>query len=308
MINILLIGATGQIGSTLVDYLKNIGNLYISTKKNLSLVESSGSIFKKLNNIQPQIIINAAAYTNVEHAPQEKELVYTVNTTGPKILAHWTEVNNALLCHYSSNYIFNGFKNTPYLEVDSADPLSVYGLSKWLGEQAIRSTTRNYLIFRVGWVYSSYQNNFVKKMLRLAEKKQEIFVVNDQLGTPTSADWIAKITSNIIKKYIWKPNYFPFGTYHLSPQGVTTWFKFAKQIFNIANKITTTNNILLKPSINPISTENFSSNIQRPRNSYLDCKKLCNTFSVKQPYWLDELEPTLATILKNPISLDKNNL
>lgn len=295
MNTILLIGATGQLGQALKQSLNSAAQLHIADRKDISLDGCPDSINEKLNRINPQIIVNAAAYTNVEQATQEANLVYATNTNGPYTLARWAQKNNALLCHYSSNYIFNGKKHSPYLESDSADPLSVYGQSKWLGDQAVSSTLDKHLIFRVGWIYSSYGNNFIKKMLHAAHQKQKIFVVNDQIGTPTAADWIAEITTKIVKRYIANPNFFPFGTYHLSPKGETSCFQFAKKIFQIAEHVD--NQTFRQVIVYPTSTKKFVKNAWRPENARLNCRKLFSTFSLEAPCWTKDLPTNIKEII-----------
>lgn len=296
MPTILLIGATGQLGTALKKQLKNIGNLYITEKTSFSLTDCPQIITKKLNYIRPQIIVNAAAYTNVEKAETESDVANNVNAYGPSIIARWAQHHHALLCHYSSDYVFDGKKKHPYKENDLVQPLSFYGLSKWLGEQAIISVLNKHLIFRISWVYSPYRHNFVKTILKTAHKKKEFFVVDDQIGTPTSADWIARTTTEILKIYIKKPHNFPFGLYHMSPYGTVSWFELTKIIFSMANKITKRN--FIQNTVSPISTKKFSEGkILRPLNSQLNCNKLFTTFLLDQPIWLEDLEYVLKELL-----------
>ena len=277
-IKILLIGKNGQIGSAIKKKLNKINrNIICLSKKELNL-ENLLSIEKKLNRIKPEIIINAAAYTKVNDAERNKNLCYKINALSIKKIARWVYKNNSFLVHYSTDYVFSGKNKKPWKENDKTKPINVYGKSKLAGEKFIISSKCKYLILRVSWVYADNGENFPKKIIKKIKNKNKIFVVNDQIGTPNHADFISEITIKIIKKIIKEPLINP-KILNLSARGHTTYYKFAKKIYEKLKKKYKQCNII------PIATNKLSGKIKRPLNSKLDISMLEKFLNFKSPNW-----------------------
>ena len=277
-IKILLIGKNGQIGSAIKKRLNKINrNIICLSKKELNL-ENLLSIEKKLNRIKPEIIINAAAYTKVNDAERNKNLCYKINALSIKKIARWVYKNNSFLVHYSTDYVFSGKNKKPWKENDKTKPINVYGKSKLAGVKNIISSKCKYLILRVSWVYADNGENFPKKIIKKIKNKNKIFVVNDQIGTPNHADFISEITIKIIKKIIKEPLINP-KILNLSARGHTTYYKFAKKIYEKLKKKYKQCNII------PIATNKLSGKIKRPLNSKLDISMLEKFLNFKSPNW-----------------------
>ena len=277
-IKILLIGKNGQIGSAIKKKLNKINrNIICLSKKELNL-ENLLSIEKKLNRIKPEIIINAAAYTKVNDAERNKNLCYKINALSIKKIARWVYKNNSFLVHYSTDYVFSGKNKKPWKENDKTKPINVYGKSKLAGEKFIISSKCKYLILRVSWVYADNGENFPKKIIKKIKNENKIFVVNDQIGTPNHADFISEITIKIIKKIIKEPLINP-KILNLSARGHTTYYKFAKKIYEKLKKKYKQCNII------PITTNKLSGKIKRPLNSKLDISMLEKFLNFKSPNW-----------------------
>ena len=253
---IVVTGCDGQLGKEIIKELnkenKTLKNeIFALNREKLDICD-----IDKVNNcilsINPDIVINCAAFTKVDLCEDEVELAYKVNSIGPKNLAIYCEKVNAKLVHISTDYVFDGNKNI-YREDDITNPQSVYGKSKLLGEQYVQSFSSKYFIIRTAWLYGD-GNNFVKTMLKLSESKNEINVVNDQIGTPTSTKDLAKV----ILKLIYTENY---GLYHGTNKGSCSWYEFSKKIFEMKN---------IDIKVNPISSKEYASKVKRPQYSVLD--------------------------------------
>ena len=291
-IKILLIGKNGQIGSAIKKRLNKINrNIICLSKKELNL-ENLLSIEKKLNRIKPEIIINAAAYTKVNDAERNKNLCYKINALSIKKIARWVYKNNSFLVHYSTDYVFSGKNKKPWKENDKTKPINVYGKSKLAGEKFIISSKCKYLILRVSWVYADNGENFPKKIIKKIKNKNKIFVVNDQIGTPNHADFISEITIKIIKKIIKEPLINP-KILNLSARGHTTYYKFAKKIYEKLKKKYKQCNIM------PITTNKLSGKIKRPLNSKLDISMLEKFLNFKSPNWELIFFKKINRIIKN---------
>jgi len=229
---ILLLGKNGQVGRALQNSLMTCGELIAIGRDDLDLVNLE-KLSETLNNIKPDIIVNASAYTSVDKAESFSSLSYMINTSVVKTIAEYSRDNNALFIHYSTDYVFDGTKSTSYLEDDKPNPLNVYGKSKLAGENAILDSKCLALIFRTSWVISTHGNNFIKTILRLAQNQDNLNVVNDQFGSPTSAALIAEVTIKSIIAF--KSNNIELGVYNLTASGYTTWYKLAVFIINRAN-------------------------------------------------------------------------
>jgi len=283
---VLVTGSKGQLGQSIQSYSEDlfkdieftfvdIDTLDITNKKSIK------KFFKKHTFSH---VINCAAYTAVDKAEEEQKLSRKVNFKGVKRLAKACLKYNITLIHISTDFVFDGNSDRPYNEEDQTNPLSVYGVSKLKGEEAITKILDKYFIVRTSWLYSEFGNNFVKTMLRLAETKKEISVVNDQIGTPTYAKDLAFFLLKLIRDR--KEDY---GIYHYSNIGEISWYDFAKSIFKLSNN---------KIKVNPIPSSEFPTLATRPTYSTLSKQKIITTFNYKIHNWKDSLERCLKVINK----------
>jgi len=283
---ILLFGKSGQLGWELQRTLSLLGTLIAldrSGSKGLcgDLSDLEG-LRNTINTVKPDIIVNAAAYTAVDKAEHETELVQLINAQATELLAQEAKRINTLLVHYSTDYVFGGKGKTPWNENDDPEPLNQYGQSKLFGEQSIQASGCKYLIFRTSWVYGSKGNNFAKTMLRLASERQSLSIINDQVGAPTSAALLADCTAHAIYQAVYNPQLL--GLYHLSASGKTTWYEYANLVIEHAR---TMGKELLVNEIKPITTLEYPTPAKRPLNSRLDTAKFCNNFNLVLPQWQD---------------------
>jgi dTDP-4-dehydrorhamnose reductase len=285
-VKILLLGAQGQVGFQLQRSLACLGQLHSTTRLDLDLSDIS-AIRSLTNEVKPDLIVNAAAYTAVDKAEQETELARQINTIAPAILAEQAKKLAIPLVHYSTDYVFDGSKNSPWIETDVTGPLSHYGLTKLEGEQAILASECEHLIFRTSWVYDRRGHNFLNTMLRLAEERDQLNIVDDQLGTPTWSRHIADVTAQALAQVnkdesFWKRN---SGIYHLSATGQTSWKGFAEAIFKLAEK-----DGRRVPKVNGIPTTDYPTPAKRPLNSLMDNSKLQQHFGLQLPDWQQSLQ------------------
>ncbi|MBP4050867.1 dTDP-4-dehydrorhamnose reductase [Chromobacterium violaceum] len=294
MTRILITGKNGQIGHELMTALVPLGELIALDRAGMDLA-SVNVIQSALNGLRPDIIVNPAAYTSVDKAESEPELAHAVNAIAPATMARWAAEHGALLVHYSTDYVFNGKGSAPWRENDAADPQSVYGLSKWLGEQAVRAATEHHLILRTSWVFGPHGANFLKTILRLAGERTELKVVADQIGAPTSAALIAATTAQLIRRYLSDGNYGSFGTYHLAAAGETSWHGYAQYLIDQAGRLGFPL-ALTADAVHGIPTEAYPLPAKRPANSRLDCSKLKNDFGIALPTWQSGVDAALAIL------------
>ena len=298
----LLIGPSGQVGSALLERRASLGEVVPLDHPELDLA-SADSIHRAVRELRPQVIINAAAYTAVDQAEREETLAFRVNAHGPAILAEEAARLGALLVHFSTDYVFDGEKPTPYVETDPPNPLNVYGRSKLAGDQAIQASGCRYLIFRTSWVYGSSGKNFVLTMLRLAREGKPLRVVDDQHGAPTSSRQIARAVREILLAGEARREMAPddmkrvraaSGLYHATAAGVTTWFGFAAAI--LAERARMPGACVTAPKLTPITTGEYNAPAKRPANSVLSNAKLAATFGVRMQSWERGLEETLSAL------------
>ncbi len=282
---ILLFGKNGQVGWELQRSLAPLGEVialgsdsqdYCGDFTNLQ------SLAETVQKIKPDIIVNAAAHTAVDKAESETELAQTINTDAPALLAREAKNLNAWLIHYSTDYVFDGSGTKPWIETDPTAPLGVYGATKLAGEQAIQASGCKHLIFRTSWVYGARGNNFAKTMLRLAQERDSLSIINDQIGAPTGADLLADVTAHAIRTMQSKKELS--GLYHLVSSGETSWHGYARYVIDTAQKMgqelkTSTE------SINPVPTSAFPTPAERPKNSRLNTDKLQRNFGLNLPEW-----------------------
>jgi len=284
---ILLTGKTGQIGGELNNIVGDLGNLITVDKEQLDLSKPN-SIEPVILNIKPDIIINPAAYTAVDKAEKEPDLAMTVNAIAPGLLAKAARKVGAGLIHYSTDYVFDGCSEIPYKEEDPPNPLNVYGKTKLAGEKALAEAGVPFLIIRTGWVYSLHGKNFLRTIKKLAEEKDIIQIVDDQIGAPTWARSVALKTHQILKQCLnkkWLETKDPSlsGIFHLTCQGKTSWHGFARKVLNMSS---TSQNIKLIA----IPTSDYPTPATRPSNSLLNNEKIQKVFGLDMPHWEDALK------------------
>lgn len=303
---ILLLGANGQVGWELQRALAPLGALVICGRRQADLSQPH-TLVKLVQQYQPDIIINAAAYTAVDKAESDEETARLVNATAVGILAEQVRMLGALLVHYSTDYIFDGSHPGPQQEDTPAAPLNVYGKTKLAGEQLIRASGCKHLILRTSWVYAARGHNFAKTMLRLACERDELRVVSDQVGAPTSAELIADTTALILQRMAVDPVLAEHacGTYHLVASGQTNWHEYTTFIIRTAREL----GMQLKVAdsrILPICASEFASAAARPGNSQLDNRKLQSTFNLLLPHWQHHAARMLQEIV--PIEVAANTV
>lgn len=282
---ILVLGRSGQVGAALTQSLQGLGELIALDRVQLDLTNPD-AIRTTLRELQPQIVINAAAYTAVDAAESDQAMAFQINAVAPRVMAEESERLGAALIHYSTDYVFDGGKQGAWMEDDATAPLSVYGHSKLAGEQAITDVGGTHLILRTSWVYGLHGKNFLLTMLKLAESRDSLAIVDDQIGAPTWALTIADATSAIIRD-AGEPAQLAAlsGIYHLCAGGHTSWFGFAQAIFSHAS-------VQRKPQLRPITTAEYPTPAQRPHNSILNTDKFRRSFG-DLPTWDDALQACL---------------
>ncbi len=285
---ILLIGSNGQVGKELTQILEPQGNTIAITRPTIDLAQPN-TLRSVIREHQPQIIINAAAYTAVDKAESEPELAKAINGIAPGILAEEAEKLGAFLIHISTDYVFDGNHCHPYKETDATNPLSVYGNTKLIGEQAIQKSCAHHFILRTAWVYGTFgKSNFVKTMLRLGAEREEIRVVADQIGSPTWAKDIAEAIAQIIPQI----NPEISGIYHYTNSGVASWYDFAVAIFEEAQQL----GFPLKVQrVIPITTPEYPTPARRPSYSVLSCAKVSALLQNHPPHWRQALREMLRS-------------
>lgn len=273
---ILVTGKNGQLGSELFDLHTQYPMFeFVFTDRTQLNLEDLEQISTQLNEIKPDVIINAAAYTAVDQAENNQFLCETINHLAVNEIAKWANSHQAKVIHISTDYVFDGTIEEPLLETDITQPINFYGESKRRGEESLLVENEESIVIRTSWVYSQYGNNFVKTMMRLMNEREELSVVSDQIGAPTYARDLAIAILEILKA----PQFVP-GIYHYSNEGKISWYEFATAIKEINNYNT---------QIHPIASEDFVTIARRPQFSLLDHNKIKNTYKIEIPYWRDSL-------------------
>ena len=295
---ILLFGKGGQVGWELQRSLAPLGDLVALDADSQNLCgdfTNPEGLAQTVRAVAPDIIVNAAAHTAVDQAESEPELARTINALAPGVLAQEAKRSGAWLIHYATDYVFDGSGDKPWLETDPTGPLSVYGKTKLEGEEAIRATGCQHLIFRTSWVYAARGGNFAKTMLRLAQERDFLSVINDQIGAPTGADLLADISAHAIRTALRNPDVG--GLYHLVAGGETSWHGYASFVIDFARQAGI--EIKVTPeAIQPVPTSAFPLPAPRPKNSRLDTQKLKNTFGLNLPHWQSGVARMLTEILE----------
>ncbi len=288
---ILLLGKNGQVGQALTRALAPLGEVIALDRHNGGDLSQPEALAATVRQHRPTHIVNAAAYTAVDKAESEPELTRLINAQAPEVLAREAQALGAWLIHYSTDYVFNGSGHAPWQESDPTGPLNVYGQTKLEGELSVQAACERHLIFRTSWVYAAHGQNFAKTMLRLAQERERLTVIDDQCGAPTGADLIASVTAQAIQKPL------NAGTYHLAASGQTTWHAYASHVIAQGRA--------LRPDlpwqveeIAPVPSSAFVTAARRPLNSRLDCSKLQQALGTELPAWQAGLDQMLTEILK----------
>ncbi|NRA31198.1 MAG: dTDP-4-dehydrorhamnose reductase [Parvularculaceae bacterium] len=289
---VLVVGRSGQVAASLVEAVADFPSLELVAEGRPDLdIGSSESIASAMERHDPDLVINAAAYTAVDLAENERDDAFLGNETGPRLLAEATAAAGIPLFHISTDYVFNGQGTAPYLEEDPVAPLGVYGESKLAGEKAVAAANPRHLILRTAWVYGAYGKNFLKTMLRVAEGRDELGVVADQKGAPTSSHDIA--TALLQLSTIVADGRESWGTYHLVSGGEAVWADFAEAIFEASAKASGPN-----AKVNRIGTDAYPTPAARPAYSVLNNSKLRDTFGIELPHWSAPVEGIVERVLK----------
>ncbi|MHC8441646.1 MAG: dTDP-4-dehydrorhamnose reductase [Candidatus Eutrophobiaceae bacterium] len=292
---ILLLGANGQLGQELHHTLPSVGAVKACGRAEVDFTEPQ-SIIAAIDTFQPDLIVNAAAYTAVDKAESERTLSFQVNADAVGTLAHEAAKRNIWLIHYSTDYVFDGSKTEPYSETDIPNPINVYGESKLAGERAIAAKGCKHFVFRVAWLLGSNGQSFAKTILRRAMERDSLKVINDQYGAPTAPMLIAKTTATAIAS-VATSCAWPTGIYHLSPHGKTTWFGIAQTLLQLAKeqrlRITVDDHALL-----PVTSSEYPTPASRPKNSLFNTRKLQQQLDIGLPHWQDGFVATATKIIQ----------
>jgi dTDP-4-dehydrorhamnose reductase len=296
-LKILLTGKNGQVGFELARHLAATQHEVISVGSADCDLSKPAAIRDLIQTVRPDILINPAAYTAVDRAESEPDLAEAINADAPEVMANELKKTGGLLVHFSTDYVFDGQKTTPYNELDTPNPQSVYGQTKLQGEQAITASGVAHIILRTSWVFGAHGNNFLKTMLRLAAEREELRVVNDQFGAPTSARFLAQTVTQMLGRLgSERPSNKEatdrvalIGLYHCSCSGRTSWCDYAKFAIELARR----NSVKLKlpaDELIPIPSSDYPTPAARPANSVLDNTKLGQTFGIQRPDWQSEVK------------------
>lgn len=299
---ILLLGKNGQVGWELQRSLAPLGEVIALDRNSLPCGDLTklDALAETVRSIKPDIIVNAAAHTAVDKAESEPELARTLNALAPAVLATEAKRANAWLVHYSTDYVFDGTGDKPWLETDATAPLNVYGATKLEGEQLIQQAGCKHLIFRTSWVYGARGGNFAKTMLRLAQERDSLSVINDQIGAPTGADLLADVTAHAIR--VAQQHAEVSGLHHLVAGGETSWHGYASFLIELARRAGI--QIKVAPeAIKPVPTSAFPTPAKRPHNSRMNAKKLQQTFDLHLPDWQAGVVRMLSEVLQRDIRL-----
>ena len=296
---ILLFGANGQVGHALAPLLSGLGNVVACTRADVDLSDRAalaGALRALVDRERPTILVNAAAYTAVDRAESEPDLAETVNAIAPGAMAEAARDSGACLVHFSTDYVFDGEKAGPYVESDPTNPLSVYGATKLRGEQAIARACSRHLILRTSWVFGAHGGNFLRTMLKLAQERDSLRVVADQIGSPTGAALLARSTVTLLGAVAASPATDPrWGIYHLVAGGETSWHGYARYAIAKARELGWPIRVP-DDAIAPITTADYPVAARRPANSRLDTARIRATFGVDLPDWKAGVDEVLSAL------------
>ena len=295
---ILLLGKNGQVGWALQRSLAPLGELVAldsQSQTHCGDLSNLTGLAQTVRDVAPDVIVNAAAYTAVDKAENEPVLAHTINALALSVLAQEAKLIGAWLIHFSTDYVFDGSGDKPWLETDATGPLSVYGVTKLAGEQAIIASACKHLIFRTSWVYGARGNNFAKTMLKLAQERDSLKVVNDQMGAPTGADLLADVTAHAIRTALHKPNVS--GLYHLAASSETSWHEYACFVIDFARQAGLDIKVA-QTAIQAVPSNEFATVAKRPLNSRLNTSKLVQTFDLHLPNWQTGVTRMMVEVLQ----------
>lgn len=294
--NILLTGKNGQVGFELQRALAPLGTVHAVGSADCDLSDSN-ALRALIQSVKPQLIVNPAAYTAVDRAESEQDKARAVNTVAPGVMGEEAQRLGAAVIHFSTDYVFDGNQATPYKESDPVGPQSVYGQTKLDGERALAKANPHHIILRTSWVVGAHGGNFAKTMLRLATDRDELKVVADQFGAPTSAALLADVTAHLARQIQREgASAFPFGTYHLAASGETSWHEYAR--FVIGEAVKAGKPIKARPDrVLPIPASAYPTPAKRPQNSRMDTSLLQRTFGLQLPHWQHGVSHILQQIL-----------
>ncbi len=291
---IFLTGKNGQLGHRLEKDLNQIHEVIATDRNSLDLLDIQ-LIKDRVYQVKPDLIINAAAYTNVDEAEKEKDLAYKINALAPEALSLTAKALDIPIFHISTDYVFDGTKEGAYVEDDQPNPLSVYGMTKWQGEEFVKQYPKHFIL-RTSWVFSPHGNNFLKSIFKLAQEKTSLSMVDDQWGSPTSVETLSKAIQIIIQYLDQKTNSDVYGTYHVTSDGKINWYSYAKKILDTLESFEIELK-LKKYNLHSISSDQYSQNVKRPKNSRLNNEKFKKTFMIEFPHWENEVENTLREMI-----------
>jgi dTDP-4-dehydrorhamnose reductase len=288
---VLVTGRAGQVGAEVVQALQGFAEVIAHDRSTLDLADPA-QVAARVREARPDAIVNAAAYTAVDQAETDAEAARRVNATGPGVLAEEAKRTGALLIHYSTDYVFDGTKAAPYVETDATNPLGTYGRTKLEGERAIAASGCDHLILRTSWVYGPHGRNFLLTMLRLGAQREELRIVDDQRGAPTSSAQLGRLTRALLER---EPALREKGgVYHATAAGETTWRRFAEAIF--AGAARRAGPAFRTPRVVPITTAEYPTPARRPANSVLDNARLEQAFGVRIGDWREGLDEALSAL------------
>jgi dTDP-4-dehydrorhamnose reductase len=299
---LLLLGANGQVGFELQRSLAPLGEVVCATRSGQlpggapcepADLADAASLDAVLGRARPDVVVNAAAYTGVDRAEDEPDAARRANAEAPAQLARWCQQRDAMLVHYSTDYVFDGGGARPYRENDAAAPIGIYGQTKFEGEEAIRASGARHLLFRTAWVYAARGQNFLNTMLRLGRERAALRIVADQRGAPTPARWIAAATALALARLPQKPDPAHQGLFHLSAAGEASWHEFALAIFEQASAAGVIDRV---PTLEAILTADYPTRARRPAYSRLDCRRLYDSFGLRLPDWRRGVAEVLAEL------------
>ncbi len=303
--NILLAGASGQLGQELLPELRQLGSVTqvdrTAVPGNSGIIQQDlgdlGKVEVLLNRMRPDVIVNAAAYTAVDHAEDDPDAAFRINEALPARLARWSKSNDRLLVHYSTDYVFNGESDRPFLEDDPTGPLGVYGASKLAGETAITDSGCRHLILRTSWVYSALGNNFVLTMLRLARERPSLSIVSDQIGCPTWARNLAAVTRRVIDQASCaEDGVVPSGVYHYCDRDAVSWYEFARTIFTTGAQLGLLPRL---PEMTAVPSSGFPQKAKRPLYSVLNASRISEQFGIEQAGLQQSLQACIEELADN---------
>lgn len=292
---VLVTGKNGQVGHELQRSLASLGELVAVDVEDCDLTDAA-AIVSLVETVKPALIVNPAAYTTVDKAEAEPDIACAINATAPKVLAAQANLLHIPIIHYSTDYIFDGTKGGVYVEDDLANPKSIYGKTKWQGEKNVRAMCPQHVILRTSWVFGAHGGNFLKTILKLAQERDELKIIADQFGAPTSARLLADSTAVIAKQLLSCDAANKAGTYHLVGAGETTWHGYASKIVELANKLGVKTKLQAKDIV-PIPTEDYPLPAPRPKNSKLSTDKIKATFGIDIPDWSVDVEQVLKQLI-----------